>query len=143
MDILSIVGIAVIASLILLFFGRVFWRLIINYRIAPGGIEILLFHSFQIKFIPFSAIQDIQLTSHGKILSMRDLKHLLSLGYANKYIWGPIVVVKQKKGLVKNVLLTPDNPTEFINSVRSMMGEIAPQLPSIPHSALRECSFSG
>jgi len=52
-------------------------------------------------------------------------KPTLVLKFGNR-LWGDCVVIQKKSGLFRSVIITPDNPEEFIKSVQEAKQHVQP-----------------
>ncbi|MBF0330143.1 MAG: hypothetical protein HQL10_13395 [Nitrospirae bacterium] len=105
--------------LLLLFTALLFQsmaRYVYNYKIGKTGIEIALFGKIPLKRIPFDNISEIKKTSYKETFFTKSTEMFLALRFGNR-IWGEIVLVRQRKGFIKIVLITPDNADGFIQEV--------------------------
>lgn len=111
--------IPIIAFILLLLFAIVFFqytaRYVYNYVINDTGIVIVLFGKIPLKRMDFNNIAEIRKTSYKETFSM-----VSALRFGNR-IWGDIVLVRQKKGIIKTVLITPDNADKFIFGVQQQL----------------------
>lgn len=110
---------SIIAFLLLLLFAVMFFqytgRYLYNYVIKDTGIVIALFGKIPLKHMNFNNIAEIRKTSYKETFSM-----VSALRFGNR-IWGDIVLVRQKKGIIKTVLITPDNADKFILEVQHQL----------------------
>lgn len=86
-------------------------RYIYNYQISDTGIEIVLFSRVPVKKIYFSNIEEIRKLSFKETLLL-----FSALRFGNR-VYGDIVLIRQRKGLVKTILITPDNADRFVGEV--------------------------
>lgn len=95
-----------------------------NYKIREAGIEIALFGKIPLKRILFCNIAEIKKISYKETLPFKSAEMFSALRFGNR-ILGEIVLVRQKKGITKIVLLTPDNANIFIHEVQQRLHELA------------------
>ena len=116
--ILIIVFVLLIISTALLF--QYAGRYAYNYKIREAGIEIALFGKIPMKRIHFNNIVEIRKTSFKETLPFKSAEMFSALRFGNR-IWGEIVLVRQKEGITKIVLISPDNADGFIHEVQQRL----------------------
>jgi len=99
------------STLIFQFAGRYFY----NYRVTDRGIEIVLFGTFPIKRVAFSNIAEVQVGPAAK-----EMLPFKGVAFGNR-VWGRTVLVRQRKGIIKRLFITPDNPEQFVRRVRERL----------------------
>lgn len=95
-------------------------RYVYNYKIRERSIEIKLFGKIPLKRILFNNIAEIRRTSYRETSPFKIAEMFSTLRFGNR-IWGEIVLVRQKKGFIKIVLITPDNADVFIHEVQQRL----------------------
>lgn len=107
--------IALIGFIILLFIllsvrqyaGKYYFK----YKIRNTRVEHLLFGLIPIGSVKFDNIEDIRMYDPEKD------KDPYPYDWENR-AYGNEVIIIQKRGLSKNIILTPDNPSEFIKEIK-------------------------
>jgi hypothetical protein len=94
-----------------------------DYRLEESGISIVLFGKIRLMLIRFENIEEIRKTSYNEVMPFKNNGMLFALRFGNK-IWGDIVLISQKKGMNKIILVTPNNADQFIKNVVSRRSEI-------------------
>ncbi len=87
-------------------------RYIYNYQIRDTAIEIVLFGKIPIRRIPYNNIAEIRKLPFKVVLPL-SIEMFSALSFGNR-VWGTGVLVRKKKGMIKQILITPDNPDRFI-----------------------------
>jgi hypothetical protein len=89
---------------------------ITKYKITENSIEVIIFQKFRVWKIPFQNICDVRIVSWKQLFQLPGLYfYLMSRPFAR-------YVVLRRRGIFKNVLITPDNPHEFVRIVREKIG---------------------
>ena len=109
-----------IAALVAGALAQLFLRYVYGYDIKGGHIRFLLFRSVPLFGIRISEIREIRECSGGGLW-----KPSLALRFGNR-LWGDCVVIQKKSGLFRSVIITPDNPEEFIKSVQEAKQHVQP-----------------
>ena len=112
--------------LVLIVISRVLWPLIIGYEITPQCLRVVLFRCLPVKRIAFSNIEDIQIMSFWKAIFGRGVKSMFCQGWCNRYLWGDAVVIRQRRGLIRDVVVTPKDPQTFVESMRKQTHDATP-----------------
>lgn len=112
----------VIVAILILFIVTILivqftFRYVYNYRVSNTRIEIVLFGKIPIKSIPFSNIVELRKMAFKETLPFKSMEMFLALRFGNR-VWGQIVSIQQKKGLIKTILISPDNADRFIEDVQ-------------------------
>jgi hypothetical protein len=87
-----------------------------NYKVRETCIEIALFGKVPLKRMKFNNITEIRKTSFKETLPWKSSEMYFALRFGNR-VWGNMVLVRQKKALIKTILISPDNPDRFIHEV--------------------------
>jgi hypothetical protein len=85
-----------------------------KYTITDDSIEFKVFGNFRVWKISFDDISDIQLISFPRMLITPSIR-LTNRPFAR------YVLVSKRRGIFRAVLITPDNPEEFINIVQQKL----------------------
>lgn len=96
-------------------------RYIYDYQISDIGIEIVLFGKFPIKHIPFNNIEEIRKLTFKETLPFKSIEMFSALRFGNR-VWGQSLSIRQKKGIIKIVLITPGNTDGFLEEVQKKIG---------------------
>ncbi len=99
----------IVAFIFLLILAQFIGRYIINYQIRDTAIEIVYFGIIPIMRIPYNNIAEIR-----KVTFIEASLMFFPLRFGNRF-WGTIVAVRKKKGILKIIVITPDNPDRFIS----------------------------
>ena len=86
------------------------WRCIYGYRITETGVEVVLFGRTPIMRMPFEDIAEI------RKLRILEWLRVGTLGLRSKFL-GPTVLIRRRRGLLLNVLITTDGADEFVQDV--------------------------
>lgn len=82
-------------------------KFVYDYKLTESGIEIVLASNFTVYNIPYKDIKETRKCSFLEIIISFSLGNRLST---------PILVEK-KRGLVRRIIFTPDNPEQFIVNI--------------------------
>jgi hypothetical protein len=94
--------------------GQFVLRFIYSYDIKGGAIRILLFSAIPIIRIPISQVVEVTRPPTGEFW----LNPFHALRFGNRLI-GNAVLIRKKRGLIKSIIITPDNPDRFIDQCNS------------------------
>ena len=86
-----------------------------KYRVTDNSLEFVMFGNLRVWRTPFEDVSDIQLISFARSFVIPAL-HLMSRPFAQ------YVLVRRRRGVFRNVLITPDQPQEFVRIVRQRIG---------------------
>lgn len=112
----ALIGVLAATALFLRYVGL---RLIYDYRILDDGIGLVLFRSFNIWKIPYDEISDIREVIWNKGVAAQDISWF-ALKLGNR-LQGNFVLLRRKKGLLKEIHLTPRDVDQFVSTVVSRM----------------------
>jgi hypothetical protein len=87
-------------------------RYIISYKLAKASILVTVFGIVPVGSIPYRDIETMQEVKFTDTLK----PNLLTLRFGNR-IFGNIVLIKKSRGILKTILITPDDPANFIEEV--------------------------
>jgi hypothetical protein len=88
-----------------------------KYTITENSIELNIFGKFRVWRTSFQDISDIQIISFSNVLTTsRFGLSLMNRPFARRY-----VLVRRRRGIFRNVLITPDRPEELVKMVREKM----------------------
>jgi hypothetical protein len=111
--------ITIIAALTLLILSgslfQLFGRYLYNYYIEEDSIKVILSGRVTLGHIPFSSVQEIRKVSFKEALLPNGLAGFLALRIGNR-VWGEILLIRRKKGIFKNILITPNSSDEFVQN---------------------------
>jgi hypothetical protein len=104
------------ATLILIAFCyQRYGRLFITYRLTERGLEICLLNLivlFRVKKSDIAGVDEVSFfDSSGH--------YFRTLRFGNR-LWGRCVRVRKVSGIVRNVIITPNNPREFAGKIRAI-----------------------
>jgi hypothetical protein len=86
-----------------------------KYAITDNSIEFIMFGKFPVWRANFEDITEIQPISFARSIIVPSL-HLMNRPF------GQFVLIRRRSGLFKAVLITPDEPEEFVRTVRRKIG---------------------
>jgi hypothetical protein len=98
-----VVGVVVLL-VVLQFFGRY----LLNYRLDEAGVTFLVFRVLPVKTIPYGDIESARASG----MSGAMFSGLMGWKWQNR-LFGRVVVIARKYGMLRNVLITPDDPDRF------------------------------
>lgn len=91
-----------------------FGRYVINYQLNDASLTIVVFGFIKVMKIPYADIGDVREMTFKETLR----PSLTTLRFGNR-IFGNIILIERKAGLVRRVLITPDDPSDFISKIRA------------------------
>lgn len=101
--------IGALLSIFLVFqFGR---RLVYDYRITDGGIDIVLFRALPIWRIPFDDIEPVRIASWKEL----NLRGFTTLRLGNRFTSRYVVI--KKRGWFRTVAITPADAEKFVRQI--------------------------
>ena len=106
----SIVSVVLIITVITAF--QFLGRYLYNYRLTEKSVQVVLFGSLPLFSIQYKNIKSAQNVALTETL----WPNLFILRFGNR-IFGGVVLIKKNNGLVRSILITPDDPEEFTNSI--------------------------
>jgi hypothetical protein len=86
-----------------------------KYAITNDSIEFVMFGKFHVWSATFEDITEIQPISFAQSMFVPAL-HLMNRPFAQ------YVLIRRRSGLFKKVLITPDEPEEFVRAVHQRIG---------------------
>ena len=86
-----------------------------KYKITDSSIEFVMFGKLRVWRSSFEDITEIQLVSFARSMILPSL-HLMNRPF------GQFVLVRRRRGMFKAVLISPDQPQEFVRIVRQKIG---------------------
>jgi hypothetical protein len=95
---------------LLFLIGQFVLRFIYSYDIKNGAIRVLLFAAIPVIRIPISEVVQVTRASTTRLW----LNPWYAVRLGNRII-GQAVLVQRKQGLVKSIVITPDDPDRFID----------------------------
>ena len=81
---------------------------IIDYRLTPTEVQITLF-GFAVRMFPYTDIEDVLLGSKGA-----------GENWARRF--SGYVTIRRKRGLFRSIVITPDDPEEFVARLKERIG---------------------
>ena len=106
--------VAALGAVLILFAMIYALRFIYGYRIKDGAIEILLFRVLPIYRISISDIEHIGILPRGSLWISPFVFRLANRLTRNS------VLIHRRTGLVRKIVLTPDEPFRFIDQVKAI-----------------------
>ena len=94
---------------------QLFGQLVYDYRLDRESIRFILFKIIPVWRIPYSEVIEIRPVSWRSMFSLR---HPL-FGFVSKPL-GPFIRIRRNRGILRNVLITPTRPLEFVAAVRDL-----------------------
>ena len=122
---MTIIAAAFALSVIVLGASQILGPRFGKYRVADDSIEFVMFGKLRIWKTAFEDIGDIQVISFVRALFLPAL-HLMNRPFAQ------YVLVRRRRGLFRWVLITPDQPQEFIRIVREKIQHPIRTTPTTP-----------
>ncbi len=104
------VSVIAAAILLLLFIGQFALRFIYSYDVEGGTIRIILFSAIPVARIPISDVVQVTRASPRGLW----LNPWYALRLGNR-IFGHAVLIKRRDGWIKSIVITPDDPDQFID----------------------------
>jgi len=93
-------------------------RYLYNYRIANESIQIVIFKVIPVRRLLFNNISEIRKISRKEI----SWNPFESEKWGNR-LFGDIVLVRKKSGLIKSLLITPDDADAFIKEAQKHIAQ--------------------
>jgi hypothetical protein len=87
-----------------------------NYRLTNDSIEFVMFGRFRVWRSSFKDITDIKPVSFVRLFT------IFALSLANRPFFARCVLVWLRRGVFRAVVMTPDQPDDFVHSVRQKIG---------------------
>jgi hypothetical protein len=87
-----------------------------KYRFANDSIEFMMFGRFRVWRSSFKDITDIKHVSFIRLFT------IFALSLVNKPFFARCVLVRLRRGVFRAVVVTPDQPQEFVRIVRERIG---------------------
>jgi hypothetical protein len=87
-----------------------------NYRLTSDSIEFVMFGRICVWRSPFRDISDI------RPVSLMRLFTVFALSLANRPFFSRCVLVRSRRGVFRTVVMTPDQPQEFVRTIREKAG---------------------
>ncbi len=91
-------------------------RYLYNYRVTDDEIQIVLFGRIPLRRIPVRDIVEVRRVANTAINPISNPEVFYSERWGNR-IWGNTVFIQKARGLSRRLLITPDDPDEFIRQV--------------------------
>jgi hypothetical protein len=85
----------------------------LDYRISDRGLEVMLFRRVPIRIVPLNRIVDVSDDRVGK------WEYLFAFRLGNRFV-GQAVVVRTRRPLLWRILITPNDPGEFVKRFREL-----------------------
>jgi len=93
-------------------------RCLYGYNISRNGLEFKVFRLLVVKTIPFKEIVSAEVLPPVKVFPWTSFKMFFALRLGNR-IWGDFVLIERDRGIFRRIILTPENGSEFIDSIRT------------------------
>jgi hypothetical protein len=113
----DLIAIVVLLIIVLVPSVQYLGRYVYTYKIGETGLEIALFRLVSLKRICFDNIVEIRRTSFRETLPFSNPGMRMMLTFENR-LWGELVLVRQKPGFFKIILISPDDADNFIQEVQ-------------------------
>jgi hypothetical protein len=101
---------------IFVFFAQFLWRWIVRYRVTDLGIEVLLFGLIPESKTQLKDILEVRKVSFSELLPWKNPKSVGWFRLGNR-LWGDGVLIRRKRGIFRNFVITPDEPDEFVKEL--------------------------
>jgi hypothetical protein len=92
---------------------QILGRYVFRYRITKDSLQFVVFGKIPYMSIKLANIAEIREVSFKEATFQKPL-----VWRCGNRLWGKIVLIRRKKGIIKTILITPDNPDEFISEIR-------------------------
>jgi len=102
-SVVFVAGLVVLLA-VLQFFGRY----LLDYRLDDDGVTFLVCRSLPVKTIAYRDIESARAAGMGGAM----FSGLTGWKWQNR-LFGRVVVIARKYGMLRNVLITPDDPDQF------------------------------
>jgi hypothetical protein len=102
---------AVLLTFVILQFAL---RFIYSYDIKNGAIRIVLFSVIPVARIPISGVVQVACASPRSLW----LNPWYALRLGNR-LFGAAILIKRRRGLIRSIVITPDDPDRFIEQCNS------------------------
>jgi hypothetical protein len=115
MDLVSyrfVFGIVTVPVLVL--FLHLFTRYVYNYDVKGDRVRVVLFRLIPIMTIKIGNIKKIEECSPAELWKLTPV-----LKFGNR-LWGGCVLIQKKRGLVRALVITPDDAHEFVEHVKQI-----------------------
>ncbi len=92
-----------------------------DYRLTDSSIEIVLFRQIPVRRISMRDIAEVRVVSWKETTPF---SQPLSMYFAERWgnrLWGPMVLIRKKKGLSRRLIITPKDPQAFIRLIEERM----------------------
>jgi hypothetical protein len=94
------------------------WKLIYDYQITSTGIQLLLFRSIPVFQINFSNIETAYTSTWLKVYAGRlDICFL-----PNRIFVSKVLLIERRKGIIRRILITPEEPDQFLRQIQEAKG---------------------
>ncbi len=91
---------------------QLFARYLYNYKLTDDSIQLIALGAVPVMRIRFADISDVREVSFGQTLKSGPF----TLRLGNRIIGG-FVLVRKRKGLIRSVVLTPDDVPDFLRQI--------------------------
>ncbi len=91
-------------------------RYLYGYNISQTGLEIKVLNLFIVKTISFEEIISAEILPPSRVFPWTSLKMFFALRLGNR-LWGNFVLIERNRGVFRQIILTPDNASKFIDSL--------------------------
>ena len=102
---------SVVAGLLVFQFAA---RYVCTYRISADEVQVVLF-----RFIPIHGVALVNIMDISEVPYTRSLWPNFSASRFGNRIFGRVVAIQKKSGMLATVFITPDDPEEFVAEVKS------------------------
>lgn len=99
---------------------QILGRYIFNYRITNDSLQFVVFGKVPYMYIKLANIAEI------REVSFKEATFEKSMAWrCGNRLWGRGILIRRRKGIIKTILITPDNVDEFISKIRERMEQVA------------------
>ena len=110
---------AMIALLVLVLgFFQMFGEYVYDYGLSDTAVEFLVFRKIKVWTVPFNEITAVEPASWQDFFSLKQIP----FGFVSHPL-GKYVFIKRNKGILKHIIVTPNNQSEFLDKVRSKISK--------------------
>ena len=110
-----------IGILLFLFWCEYGLKYIYNYKLREDGIIVMIFGVIPIWRIKFNSIVSAREVTFMEVMPYRSMEMFSTLRFGNN-LFGKMLFIQRKKGLIRSIIITPDNIEEYIVRISSKIG---------------------
>jgi hypothetical protein len=94
--------------------SQMFLRYVYNYDVKGDRVRVVLFRLIPCMTIRITDIREIEERSPLELWKLTPV-----LKFGNR-LWGDCVLIQKKRGLIRSIVITPDNAHEFVERIREI-----------------------